>query len=295
MLTANIAFAQFGSKPIAVVNGQVIPRSELDGALNSRPQSASPVATAQQRQIHERMIAILIDEVLIRQFLAKNAPPVSPAEVDKQFSSLLESLKTQKKVLSDYCRETQQTEKQVRQGIESMLRWNAYVAKKLTDAELQKYYADNRDFFDKTTVRCSHIVYRVSEHATPTEREDAANKLRELRDQIVAKKYTFAEAAQRFSHCPSASKGGELGWIFRKWVVEEPFAKAAFSMKVGELSDVVVTDLGVHLIQVTDRKPGQPSDFAKIKEDIRDCCAEEMRGKLIGDLRAAAKIEINLP
>src|SRR5207302_10918594 len=131
-----------------------------------------------------------------------------------------------------------QTEKQVRAGIESLLRWNAYLAKKLTHAELQQYYADNRDFFDKVTVRCSHIVYRLSERASPAEREDTAKKLRELRQRIVAKNLTFAEAANKYSHCPSAPKGGELGWIFRKWVVEEPFARAAFAMKVGELSDV---------------------------------------------------------
>ncbi len=282
------------NKPVAVVNGEAIPRSELDAVLKARPQAVTPLTAAQQRRIHEQVVSILIDEMLVRQFLTKNAPPADTEAIEKQFKALLEGLKSQNKSLGDYCRETQQTEKQVRAGIESMQRWNAYLAKKLTDAELQQYHNENKDFFDKVTVRCSHIVYRVSEQATPAEREEAARKMRELRQQIIEKKITFPEAAQKYSHCPSAPKGGDLGWIFRKWVVEEPFAKVAFGMKAGELSNVVVTDYGVHLISLTERKPGEPSDFTKVKDDVRECCAEEMRVKLIIDQRKAAKIEINL-
>lgn len=284
-----------GSKPVAVVNGEAINQSELDAALKMRPQGATPVSSAQQRRVSEQILSLLIDDVLIRQFLEKNAPPASPSVVNKQMSILLEGLKAQNKSLADYCKDTQQTEKQLRTGIESMIRWNAYVANRMNDAELMKYYEANKDFFDKATVRCSQIVYRLPETAKRAERDDAAKKLDELRQQIINKKLTFAEAAKKFSHCSNAARGGDLGWIYRKWVVEEPVAKVAFAMKIGEMSEVVSSDIGVHLIVVTDRKAGEPSNFDKIRDDVRECYTEEMRLQLITDLRRAANIVINLP
>jgi peptidyl-prolyl cis-trans isomerase C len=176
-----------------------------------------------------------------------------------------------------------------------MMQWNAYAAKKVTDADLKKYYAENKEFFDKVTVRASHIVLRVAADAPPAERQEAKQKLAALRQEIAAKKVTFADAAQKHSQCPSAPKGGDLGYFARKWMVEEPFAKATFALKVGDLSDVVATDYGFHLILVTDRKPGVASDFEQVKEDVRDCLLEEMRQDVLANLRRTAKVEVRLP
>ena len=78
-------------------------------------------------------------------------------------------------------------------------------------------------------------------------------------------------------------------------MVDESFARAAFSTPVNGVSDVVPTDSGLHLIKVTERKAGEPSDFSKIKEEVRKCCVEEMRMRLVDELRKTAKIEVNLP
>jgi len=79
------------------------------------------------------------------------------------------------------------------------------------------------------------------------------------------------------SQCPSAPRGGDLDFIARKWMVEEPFAKAAFAMKVGDLSDIVTTDFGLHLILVTDRKPGTATTFEQVADEVRECVLEELR------------------
>src|SRR5262249_52909758 len=161
--------------------------------------------------------------------------------------------------------------------------------------ELKKYFADNKDFFDKVTVRASHIVLRVAPDAPAEERQEARQKLAAMRQEIAANKVSFADAAAKHSHCPSAPKGGDLGYFTRKWMVEEPFAKAAFALKVGEVSDVVTTDYGYHLILVTDRKPGVAADFEQAKEDVRDCLLEEIRQGVLLDLRRTAKVEVKLP
>jgi parvulin-like peptidyl-prolyl isomerase len=89
--------------------------------------------------------------------------------------------------------------------------------------------------------------------------------------------------------------GGDIGFFPRKWAVAEPFAKAAFSLKVGELSEVVHTEFGAHLIKVTERKNGTSSTYEKVKDDVRDYFVQEMRQSVIEQQRKVAKVEINLP
>jgi parvulin-like peptidyl-prolyl isomerase len=290
------AHAQFGGNaPVAIVNGEPIPRSAFDELLKQRPPVVTPLTAAQQRQIKEEVVAVLVDEALVRQFLKKNAPPVDPAEITKQMSDLAKGLATQGKTLAEYLKETKQTEAQLKASLLAMAQWTCFAAQKVTEAELEKYYAENKDFFDRTTVRASHIVLRVLPDATPAEREEAKKKLAGIRQEIAAGKLPFAEAAVKYSQCPSAPKGGDLGFFARKWMVEEPFAKAAFGLKVGELSEVVTTDYGFHLIQVTERKPGQATTFETVVDEVRDCYVEDMKLNILAELRRTAKVEIKLP
>lgn len=286
--------AQFGPKPVAMVNGEPIPRSELEAVMKIRPQAVVALTASQQRQFEEQTVQLLVDETIFRQFLAKNAPPVEPAEIEKQVNALIASLKTKNKSLVDYCKESHQTERQIRSGIDMTLRWNAYAAKKATDAELRKYYDENKDFFDKVTVKCSHIVFRVPIEAPAAERAEAEKRLKDIQQQVASGQMTFADAAKKFSQCPSGPKGGNLGYIHRKWMVEEPFAKAAFALQPNQMSNVVATDYGLHLILVTDRKPPEKSDFNKVKDEVRECYLEELRLDLLTNLRKTAKVEINL-
>ena len=77
-------------------------------------------------------------------------------------------------------------------------------------------------------------------------------------------------------------------------MVDEAFAKAAFALDKNALSDVVNTDMGCHLILVTDKRSGDPALYEdpRIKQAVRECMMEEMRQKLIAELRAQAKVEL---
>src|SRR5436190_12030174 len=77
----------FGTPPVAIVNGEPIPRSLFDEAMKQRPPVVTPLTTAQQRQIKEAIVSLLVDETLVRQFLKKYAAPVDPAEVAKQMQA----------------------------------------------------------------------------------------------------------------------------------------------------------------------------------------------------------------
>jgi parvulin-like peptidyl-prolyl isomerase len=95
---------------------------------------------------------------------------------------------------------------------------------------------------------------------------------------------------------PSASAGGEVGWIARKdTVVDEAFARAAFALKVGDVSEPVDTDYGVHLIRVLERKAGTPQPFAEVKDEVRDGYAEDVRQNLVRQLRKTGVVQVTVP
>jgi peptidyl-prolyl cis-trans isomerase C len=282
-------------KPAAVVDGTAITVAEVESVLKQAGPTATPLTEAQRKQLQVEAVSALIDDLLMEKFLRKNGPRVDAAEINKKVAELQGSLKQQGKTLADFYKESGQSEAQLRTNVVNMLQWTAYVREHLTESDVQRYYEDNRDFFDRVSVRSSHIVLRIPSSASPGEREQIRARLQALRQEIVSGKIDFAEAAKKYSQCTSAPGGGDIGYFPRKLAVEEAFARAAFALKVGEVSDVIETDYGLHLIKVTDRKPGQPSDYNKIKDEVRELCIEEMRLAVLAQQRKAAHIEINLP
>jgi parvulin-like peptidyl-prolyl isomerase len=282
-------------KPPGIVNGEIITKAELDAAIKQAGQSPVTLTEDQRRGQQMQIMGILIDEMLMHQFLSKNAPAVTPADVDARIALISAELKKEKKTLADLFKEGDQTEAAFRADVSRTLQWEAYTKAKVSDADVERYYKDNKDFFDKVMVRASHIVLRVPPNAPEAERAKAKQQLTELRAQLMANKIDFAEAAKKYSQCPTAANGGDVGLIPRKMAVDENFARAAFSTPVNGISDVVQTSFGLHLIKVTERKPGEPSDFSKIKDDVRFFCVDEMRMSLLNDLRNSAKIDVTLP
>jgi peptidyl-prolyl cis-trans isomerase C len=294
-LLAGRAAAQApANKPAAVVNGEPISMAEVEAFIKAQGPTPTPVTEVQRRQMQREVVAMLIDDLLMQQYLRQYGPRIDPADVNKQVAELEAGLKKQNKALADFLKDSNQTEAQLRGNIVKVLQWRAYATTKLTEADCKRYFDENREFFDRVMVRASHIVLRVGPSTSEAERQAARIKLLTLRQDVLTGKIDFAEAAKKFSQCPSAPEGGDIGLFPRKMMVEEPFAKAAFALKVGEISDVVQTEYGLHIIKVTDRKAGQPADYEKIKDDVREICTEEMRLNMLGQLRKTSKIDINL-
>jgi parvulin-like peptidyl-prolyl isomerase len=282
-------------KPAAIVDGVAISMAEVDALIKQAGPMATTPTEGQHRQMQHDAVNMLIDDLLMQQFLKKNAPKIEPAEVNKRLTELDEAMKKQGKTRQDFYKETGLTEEQLRTNIVTGLQWAGFVKERLTDADLKRYYNENREFFDRVAVRASHIVMRIPPSASETDRQAILTKLQGLRQEILAGKIDFAEAAKKYSQCTSAPNGGDIGYFQRKFIVDEAFAKVAFALKVGDISDVVQTEFGMHLIKVTDRKPGQPSEFETIKELVRETCVNEMRMGLLEEQRKTAHVQIILP
>jgi len=242
------------------------------------------------------VLSDMVDDLLLRQFLRKYGPKVDPGEIDAQLKAFGEKLKMEGKSLDEFYKQTNQTEAQVRESWLTELQLTGYVKSLVTEEQLKAYFAANRDHFDRVEVKVRHIVLRVGKNATPTERAAAKEKLEAIRFEIANNKLDFAAAAKKYSQCPSGPVGGDIGYIFRKnGLVDEAFCKTAFALKPGELSGVVETDFGFHILQVIARKPGTPATYDKIATEVLDSYADDFRAELIAKLRKQAQVTITVP
>lgn len=155
----------------------------------------------------------------------------------------------------------------------------------VSDAEIEKYYNENKDRFTvEEQVEASHILVEDEETA-----KEILNKLNNGSD--------FAELAKEYSLDGSASRGGNLGFFPRGRMVK-PFEEAAFALQVGEISEPVKTDFGYHIIKVTNRQEAKTLSLEESKEDIRSTLLyqkqmETLRTYLM-ELRENAEVEILL-
>ncbi len=136
-------------------------------------------------------------------------------------------------------------------------------------AELQSYYEQNKaSFTEPEQRRASHILLTVGDGGSAKDKEGARKLGRELLARLQARPDEFGKLAQEYSKDPgSAAKGGDLGLFGRNMMVK-PFEDAAFALKLGETSDLVDSDFGVHIIRVTEIKGGAVAPFDQVKDKI---------------------------
>ena len=199
-------------KAVAVVNGEAVTRAEFDAAVKQAGLSAAVPENqrlAQQREV----LDILIDNLLLQQYLAKNAPPVTVADVNARVAEFEAQLKKTNKTFPEYLKDTNQTEGEFRGDLVQSMRWDGLARAKITDAYLQQYYTANKDFFDHVAVRVSHIELLTAPNATEADKAKARQQLTDLRADLLAGKVEFAEAAKKVSQSSTAANGGDLGFI----------------------------------------------------------------------------------
>ncbi|MFQ6334213.1 SurA N-terminal domain-containing protein [Methylophilus sp. 3sh_L] len=139
----------------------------------------------------------------------------------------------------------------------------------VTDQEVKQYYDENAAKFQGDEQRqASHILIGVNGNATPAEKAAAKEKAESILKQVKANPKSFEKLAIEFSQdTGSASKGGDLG-SFGRGAMVKPFEDAAFSMKVGDISDLVESEFGYHIIKLTGIT-GESSDFDSMKLKIK--------------------------
>lgn len=165
----------------------------------------------------------------------------------------------------------------------------------VTNDEMKKYYDENKDDFYIDQVEASHILIKTIDDEDKKLSDEKKAEAKKKAEEVLAKAKAgedFSELAKEYSQdTVSAKNGGDLGF-FKKGEMVKPFEEAAFSMKVGEISDLVESDFGYHIIKVTDKEDRQKT-FDEEKETIRKTLQDEKCDAQVEKLKEEAKVEKN--
>ncbi|QDW50634.1 SurA N-terminal domain-containing protein [Burkholderia sp. KBS0801] len=155
-----------------------------------------------------------------------------------------------------------------------------------TDADIKKFYDDNPTHFrSEAQVRVSHIFIAAASDASAADKAAAKTKAEQLLADVKAHPDQFAQIAQKNSQdAPSAAKGGDLGFITRGSTAGgKAFDDAAFALKQGDVSGVVQSDLGFHILKATEVKPSVVKPFADVKDQIAVQLKQQYAAKAFTD------------
>lgn len=150
----------------------------------------------------------------------------------------------------------------------------------VADTDLEKYYQRHIDRFEvPEQVRASHILIRVSRDATAAVKAEKKALAEKLRDR-AKKGEDFAALARSSSEDPGSSvQGGDLGFFGRGMMVA-PFENAAFALNPGEISDVVETDFGYHILRVAERHDARIKPMNEVMDQVRALAKEDKSREL---------------
>jgi peptidyl-prolyl cis-trans isomerase C len=292
------------SRMVAKVNGKKITESEVAKetqrlAMQMSGQANPQQVEAMQGAFRKQAIENMISRLLLEQAVNKEGIKVAQADVDARISEIKKSFPSEQ----DFASRLQSmgmTPEGFQREIENGMRFDALLAKHTTDvqtpteAEIKAFYdANSSDFQQPEQIRASHILVTVGKDDTPAVKSEKLAKITKLRKDVVGGA-DFAQTATQYSDCPSKERGGDLGYFGRGQMVP-PFDAAAFALKVGDLSGIVTTDFGYHIIKVTDYKQARTITLDDARQDIASYLQNQQKQAVVGSyiesLRADAKVE----
>ncbi len=225
--------------------------------------------------------------------------PVSAADIDAEVAKVVEQVGGEENFKKALAAQNI-TEEAFRSELEKGARVNKLVeqactgVEEPTEQEVTDFYeAHKSEYVTEPKVLCQHILVKVEENSSSDEKSAAFEKILAIKERIAAGG-NFAEEAEKNSDCPSGREGGSLGWFGPGMMVPE-FDKVAFEMKKGEVSGVVTTQFGYHIIYKADEQPGGQQTLVDVHDQIKDLLRHGARGKavdaFVAELREKAEIE----
>lgn len=278
----------------ATVNGRNIYNSEIEGRMKAH----KGIDPAKRSDARDRVLNEILAEIVMDQFIEKEGIKAKDEEVDAIINSMREGIKNNPryagKTLEDVVATFGKDVEQLRTEISNSIALRKHFSQNVNYDTLVEYFNENKDAFTQKQVKASHILIDTRSLKTKKEYAVAFDKIHGLKKQLD-EGADFAELAKANSACPSAQKGGDLGFFPRKGTMAEPFAEAAFKLKVGEISEPVLTEFGFHIITVTDVKNGKEVKFEDVKDKVEETYVDDQIQNLIKKQLSEAKIEIKEP
>ncbi len=272
-----------GSETLVRVNGRAVTQADLGTAYLVRG-----IPPERQPALRRSLLDRLVDASLIAQFLERRHIKPNRVALDEQVGRILAFIRRRGEAPDDFLKKLGLDEQQVRDQLSLPLAWETYARAAITAGQLKSYFDAHRRELDGTQLRSRHIVLRVPLGA-PVDWERAAQRIGAFRQEINSGKRSFADAVQKYSEGPSKRNGGDVGFFAHRGTMPAAFADAAFQLKPGELSQPVRTNAGVHLIEVTEERPGQLS-LEDVRQTVFERLAVQMWDQQVATLRGQADI-----
>ncbi len=286
---------------LARVNGQAVTKADFDRLIKNMEMAANqPIPAERRDEILRKALDQLVTYTVLHQETLARKVAVTDDEVNgnlKQMQSQFPNEQDFKKALAARGMTIERLKSDTRIDISINKMMEAEVAAQTApaDAQVREFYDKNPDKFkQEEAVRASHILFRVEESA------DAAAKKKVLEQaQSVLKQVRtggdFGELAKKHSADGSAQQGGDLNF-FTKGQMVPAFDQAAFSLKPGQISDIVTTQFGHHIIKVTETRPASTVPFDQVSGRIKEYLIEQQKQQkaeaFIQSLKQKAKIEV---
>ena len=286
---------------LAHVNSENVTKADFERLLrNIELNNRAPVPAERRDEIYRKVLEELVTYTLLRQEAKARNFTATDAEVEEQLNTMKQAARGEdafKKALAERKMTLERLKTDARTEISIAKMMNAQVTNttEATDAEVKDFYDKNPDRFKRAeSVRASHILLMVDPSADEATKQQTKTKIDGILKRAKAGE-DFAALAKQNSQDGSAAQGGDLGY-FPKEKMVPAFSDVAFALKTGEVSDVVTTQFGVHIIKVTDRKPAGTVPLEEVSPRVKEYLTEQKKQQqaqaFIEQVRQKAKIEV---
>ena len=280
-----------------IIQGEV--EKELQNILMQYQGRVPPQQMVQlQSQFKKQAVESLINKQLLFEETDKQNIEASVEDIDAEVKKVAAQFETPEK-FKERLEQMGMSEEKLREDIKQNYRIEKLLKSKLppitvTDEDISLFYKENPENFSvPEQIQASHILLSLEPDSSDEVKKEKQSELQAVLEKIK-KGDDFAELARKHSDCPSKEKGGELG-SFPRGAMVKAFEDVAFNLKKDEVSDVVETQFGFHIIKLTGRTEASTTPIEQVKDKISTYLETQKQSKEVAayleTLRSAAKID----
>jgi peptidyl-prolyl cis-trans isomerase C len=285
------------SKVVAVtVNSTKITEGQINKMLDTRmTQLAGRIPPNMQDQYRQQMRKRIVEQLVIEEILAQKEKEkkitVAPAELQEQINKQLAqqnlTIDEFKSLLKAYgTTYSEYEENMLKKAMFEKLMEGEFASKiiKPTDEQIKTYYTENAPMFSEPEkIHTRHILIMPAKDSNDPNQIKSKAKAKAKAEDILVKLKAgadFNDLAKQDSNCPSAKEGGDLGSQPKGTFVPE-FEKAAYALKPGQMSDVVETQFGYHIIKLVDHNDASTTSLEQAKDRIVQTLTDKQKGDIV--------------
>jgi len=279
------------SEPAAFVDGAAIAKKELEREIRKTRDKYAMEGIfpdeAQLKELEQEVLERLIETELLWQQSIKAGITVS----DEDVAGVLEEMKKQfinEAIFNNVMKGVKMTKPELLSLIKKDLAISALVEREIAGTisisgdACEEYYRNNASHFEEPEkIKASHIFISLNTDASDADRQKAEVTIESLKERLNAGE-EFAALAREASDCPSGENGGDLGFFVRG-TIDEIFEETAFAMKLNDVSPIVKSSSGYHIIKVTDRQQARVIPFDDVKANIEQHLMDQKIHKGVED------------